>query len=146
MLKIKPEELKEIEHFANNHPTGRLLTEMKSWNFQTGDVLIRHIKASDGTRAVDVVSDSCPVPKKYRVIYIDSLGLPWIKQLSVRGGLGEKIYCLATVDANRYSYQVDPEQLEAILLGYKYDPRVEYKRMRTENPHYGGGNSEANKK
>ncbi len=139
MLKIKPEDLRSIERFAKEHPTGRLLSEMKNWNFQVGDVLIRNLRDHDGNQSVDVVSDNCKVPKKYRVVYMDALGVPWVKQLSVRGGLGDKIYCLATVDHNKLSYQVDPEQLEASLLGYKYDPRIEYKRMRADNPNYGKG-------
>lgn len=137
MLKIKPNDMASVENFAKNHPLGRLLAELKNWNFQVGDVLIREVKAYEGTKSIDMVSDTCQVPKKYRVVHIDNLGIPWVKQLSVRGGLGDKIYCLATVAAEKYSYQVDPEQLEASLLGYKYDPRVEYKRMRADNPEYG---------
>lgn len=136
MLRLRPEELKDVENFAKEHPTGKLLSEMKSWGFQVGDVLIRSIKNNDGTLSVDTLS-SIEVPKKYKVVLIDSLGVPWIKQLSVRGGLGSKMYCLATMDPGRFAYRVDPEQLEAFLLGYKYDPRIEYKRMRSENPNYG---------
>jgi hypothetical protein len=89
-----------------------------------------------------MVSDVCQVPKKYRVVFIDALGVPWVKQLSVRGGLGNRMYCLATVDPGRYHYMVDPEQLEAILLGYKYDSRREYKQMRSQNPNYGRDKNE----
>lgn len=145
MLKIKPDDLKAIEQFAKGHPSGRLLSEMKNWAFSAGDVLIRTVKDYEGTVSTDMVSDTCKVPKKYRVVFIDDLSVPWVKQLSVRGGLGDKIYCLAVVDHNRYSYQVDPEMLEASLLGYKYDPRIEYKRMRTENPEYGNGDKSETK-
>jgi hypothetical protein len=138
MLKLKPDEMKEVEHFAREHPLGKVLTEMKHWKFAVGDVLVRFVKEEGGT-SVDLVSEVCQVPKKYRVVLVDELGIPWVKQLSVRGGMGNKLYCLASVDAGRYHYQVDPEQLEAILLGYRYDPRCEYRKMREANPEYGSG-------
>lgn len=145
MLRLKPEELKNIEHFANNHPTGKLLTQFKSWGFQIGDVLVRYVISPDGSQSVDMLGDNTAVPKKYKVVFIDDIGVPWIKQLSVRGGLGSKLYCLATIDVHRFTYKVDPEQLDAALLGYKYDARVEYKKMRDENPTYGGAKGDETK-
>lgn len=138
MLKLKPSETQEIEQFASQHPLGKLLSEMKHWKFSVGDVLVRFTKEDGGAQSIDMVSETCQVPKKYRVVIVDDLGVPWVKQLSVRGGMGNRLYCLATMDTGRYHFQVDPEQLEAILLGYKYDPRVEYKQMRDSNPGYGG--------
>jgi hypothetical protein len=137
MLLLKPDEMKDVERFAKEHPFGRLLAEMKNWQFQVDDILIRTFKDLDGNSSVEMVSAECQVPKKYRVMLIDDVGIPWVKQLSVRGGLGVKLYCLANVDIERYKYKVDPEQLEATLLGVKYDPRIEYKRMRKDKPEYG---------
>jgi hypothetical protein len=135
---LSPNDLKEIEAFKAHSPMGRLLVEMRDiWKFSVGDVLIRH-KMIEDSRDVDMVSDACPVPKKFRVMYIDDLGVPWIKQLSVRGGLGTKLTNLIEAwGSGRYRYSVDPEQIDSILLGYKYDPRIEYKRLRNENPEYG---------
>ena len=146
MVNLKPDEVIEISRFAKEHPTGRLLSEMREWKFEVGDVLIRHVRnTDDGSTSVDMVSDACQVPKKYRVVHIDALGIPWVKQLSVRGGLGSRMYCIATVDPGRYHYTVDPEQVEAALLGYRYDARIEYRRMRSENPNYGDGGSRETK-
>lgn len=142
MLRLKPEELKDVEKFAKEHQIGKLLSEIKTWGFQVGDVLIRTTKTSDGKSEVDTMNDASGVPKKFKVVFIDDLGIPWIKQLSVRGGLGNKMHCLATMDVHRHSYKIDPEQLDAFLLGYKYDPRIEYKRMRTDNPNYGKNSNE----
>lgn len=136
MIYLDAADVKNIERFSKEHPTGMLLNEMRNWKFQIGDVLIRHI-INDTTKNIDYVSETCQVPKKYRVVYIDELSIPWIKQLSVRGGMGEKIVCLANTDIRLYRYQVDPEQLDAALLGHNYDPRAEYKRMRNNNPNYG---------
>ncbi len=135
---VTPSELQDIENFKQNHPTGRLLAELRNvWQFQVGDVLIRH-KVEGTSSDLDVVSDACPIPKKFRVMFIDELGMPWIKQLSVRGGLGSKLMAMADAWSNgKYRYSVDPELVDSILLGYKYDPRIEYKKMRDENPEYG---------
>lgn len=135
---ISPSDLKEIEHFKTHHPTGRLLVEIKeAWKFSVGDILVRYLIDSKD-KSLDLISEVCPVPKKFRVMYIDDLGIPWVKQLSVRGGLGTRLASL--VDSwsfGKYRYIVDPEQTDSILLGYKYDPRIEYKRLRDENPSYG---------
>ena len=135
---LSPSNIKDIESFKVHHPIGRLLVEIKdAWKFAVGDVLVRY-KMTPNDREIDQVSDACPVPKKFRVMYIDDLGVPWVKQLSVRGGLGTKLMSL--VDAwgsGKYRYVVDQEQIDSILLGYKYDPRIEYKRLRDEDPNYG---------
>lgn len=140
MLRLKPEELKEVENFAKETQLGKLLTEMKTWGFQVGDVLVRTTRTHENKHEIDMMNDASGVPKKFKVVFIDDLGIPWIKQLSVRGGLGNKMYCLANMDAHRHNYKIDPEQLDAFLLGYKYDPRIEYKRMRSDNPNYGKSN------
>lgn len=134
---LTPSDIKDIEAFKQS-PTGRLLLEIRdAWKFSTGDVLVRY-KIDGDSKDIDLVSDVCPIPKKFRVMYIDDLGIPWIKQLSVRGGLGTKLMSLAdSWNHGRYKYTVDPEQADSILLGYKYDPRIEYKRLRNENPDYG---------
>jgi hypothetical protein len=135
---LSPSDIKDIESFKAHHPIGRLLVEMKdAWKFAVGDVLVRY-KTSPNDQEIDLVSDACPVPKKFRVMHIDDLGVPWVKQLSVRGGLGTKLMSLVDAwGAGRYRYVVDQEQIDSILLGYKYDPRIEYKRLRDEDPNYG---------
>lgn len=141
MSALKPTDIQDIMNFAKEHPLGKLLTEMKNWQFSVGDTLIRFKKMPDGHMQLDNVSDKCPVPKKFKVIHVDDLGLPWVRQLSVRGGLGSTLYCLANNSVELYRYQVDPEQLDSILLGTRYDPRAEYRNMRENNPNYGGNNT-----
>ncbi len=126
----------QISMFTDHHPTGTLLKEYHGWKFEIDNILIRRLTRFNHNR-LDLVSEQCMVPKKFRVVVIDKLGVPWVKQLSVRGGLGKRIICLAH-DAGSWHYEIDPEQIEAILLGHRYDPREEYRRMRNENPGYGG--------
>jgi hypothetical protein len=135
---LSSSDIKNIEAFKACHPIGRLLTEVKDvWKFSVGDTLVRY-KMHEYPRELDLVSDACPVPKKFRVMKIDDLGVPWVKQLSVRGGLGTQLTNLVEGWCNgRYRYAVDPEQIDSILLGYKYDPRIEYRKLRNENPSYG---------
>lgn len=137
-MALKPNDLIEIQEFADNHPIGKILSEMRNWHFSVGDVLVRTKRMPDGAWIQDHVSETCPVPKKFRVIHIDELGIPWIRQLSVRGGMGTALTCLVNSNVELFKYKVDPEQLDSILLGIKYDPRSEYRRMRDSNPKYGG--------
>lgn len=141
---LKPKDLSDIKNFLENSPHAKAIREYNRWKFEVGDVIIRYTKSYDGTKSPDMVSQTCPVPKKYRVVYIDELNVPWVKQVLVRGGLGSKLFCLLNYNNPNSTWELDPEQVDASLLGYKYDPRVEYKRMRTENPGYGG--KKANKK
>lgn len=135
---LKPKELKDVENFLQNSPVAKMIREYNNWKFELGDVLVKYRQDYEGNRTIDIVSEVCPVPKKYRVVLIDDLGIPWVKQISVRGGLGNKLYCILNYSQPNVRWEVDPEQVDATLLGYKYDPRAEYKRMRTENPGYGG--------
>lgn len=136
MKHLKAKDLEDIKKFHDHSPQARMVRELTSWKFNVNDVLVRY-SVTDGNKTLDKVSEACPVPKKFRVLHVDELGIPWVKQLSVRGGLGNKLYCLMNY-VNNYTWEVDPEQIDAVLLGYKYDPRAEYRRMRNENPQYGG--------
>lgn len=138
MNNLKPKDIEDIKKFHLQSPQSKIVKEYLSWKFNIGDVLVRTATTFNNNETIiDKVSESCPVPKKFRVLYIDELGIPWVKQLSVRGGLGNKMYCLMNY-VNNYSWKIDPEQIDAVLLGYKYDPRAEYRRMRNENSEYGG--------
>ena len=137
MKNLKQKDIEDIKKFHSHSPQSRMIKEFLSWKFSVDDVLIRHTHNHNSDRSVDIVSEVCPVPKKFRVLHIDELGIPWVKQLSVRGGLGNKMYCLMNY-VNNYKWEVDPEQVDALLLGYKYDPRTEYRRMRDDDPNYGG--------
>jgi len=136
---LKPKELEDIKSFLASNPIAQLLREFSNWSFEVGDVLVKYkILSASQTKNIENVSQACPIPKKYRIVHIDDLGIPWVKQISVRGGLGNKLYCILNYSQPNTVWEIDPEQIEALLLGYKYDPRAEYKRMRTEDPSYGG--------
>lgn len=137
MENLKAKDVDDIKRFHSQSPLAKTIREYNSWKFGEGDILIRYSTDHKNNKMLDKVSEVCPVPKKFRVLHIDELGIPWVKQLSVRGGLGNKMYCLMNY-INNYTWEVDPEQIDAVILGYKYDPRAEYRRMRDTNPEYGG--------
>lgn len=141
MKYLKPKDIEDINRFASTSPLAKMLKNLKTWNFSVGDVIVRYTVDSRGNKNLDLVSTRCPVPKKFRVLHIDDLGVPWVKQLSVSGGLGNKLYCLMNYIHN-FQWEVDPEQIDSIILGHQYDPRAEYKRMRNSNPDYGSDANE----
>jgi len=130
---LKTQETKTVRLFLDNHPSAKMIQNYRQWlQLKENDVLVRD--RMDG--AVDMVSEQCSVPKKFKVIHIDELGFPWVKNINVRGGLGTKLYNLSESPA--FTYKVDPEQLDCLLLGGKYDPRAQYREWRKLNPKYGG--------
>jgi len=128
---VSAKNLEDVKIFSTETYLGRLLVELRDvWKFSIGDVLVRQA-VYDGSSSLDLVSIACPVPKKFKVVHIDDLGMPWVKQLSVKGGFGTRFSPLAeTWSYGEYRFSVDPEQIDSILLGYKYDPRIEYKQLR----------------
>ncbi len=140
---LKPSEMKDIENFLNTSPVAKQIRQYNSWTFEVGDVLVKYKTDWQGSSSVEQVSTTCPVPRKFKIIYIDKERIPWVKQVSVRGGLSNKLICLINHNQPNTTWEVDPEQAEALLLGYPYDPRAEYKNMRTENPAYGGNAKKA---
>jgi len=134
---LKPKEQLAVDNFLKQHHTARLLRNFKSWqDFKLDDIIVRYRIDENETEKIDNVSVECTVPKKFKIVHIDELGCPWVKNVNVRSGLGNKLYCL--VDSPNYRYQVDPEILDCILIGVKYDPRAQYRSWRQENPNYGG--------
>jgi hypothetical protein len=137
--RLKPEDEITIKRWKDNDYLAiylKVLNEYRGIN--VGDVLI---KKSKTTGDVVNMSGTCPIPIKYKVVYIDEdIGVLWLKQISVRGGLGKKLYPITNFSPTSFKFEIDPEKIEAEILGIKYDPRINYKRMRDINPNYGKEN------
>ena len=140
-MSLSPANEKEIKEYLLNSTTAMIIRQFHVWqNMREGDVLIRQRRYMRGPQvnwSVEEVSDRCRVPRKFKIVKIDHLGLPWVKQISVRGGMGQKLHCLVD-GVSQYRYEQDPEISMAILLGVSYDPREQYKRWRQNNPTYSG--------
>lgn len=131
---LKPDDETTIQRWHDNHHTARMLKALKSWSdLEVGEVLVRRDVSSGN---LVEVSGTCKVPQKFKIVHIDNLGVPWIKRMSVRGGLSSKLYPMTHFEPERFTFEVDPEKIDAMLLGIKYDARLEYKRMRDSNPNY----------
>jgi hypothetical protein len=133
--------LAEIKEARDTHPNSILIREWHLWQeYEVGDVLIRQKRVGYGAKVkwiIDEVSAKCPVPRKFKIVHIDELMIPWVKQVSVRGGLGNKLIPL-TDTTTSYRFELDPEMEVAVLLGVEYEPRAQYKNWRQNNPDYGG--------
>lgn len=134
---LKDSEKEAIKMFLTHHPQAKILRQYQDWlHFKTGDILIRYRINNEGKERIDPVSAECSVPKKFKIVYIDpETKIPWVKNVNVRGGLGSRIYSLT--ESTGFVYQPDPEAVDAILMGTRYDPRAQYRSWRRENPNYG---------
>lgn len=136
---LSSKNLKDIEALRATSPKLLIIKEYKNLlGLKIGDVLIRFPKR-DGVELKDVntVTLTCKVPNKFKVVFIDQDGVPWLKQIQVKGGLAKNIVN-PVMHAEVWSYKIDPRQTESIILDIKYDPREEYKTFRKNNPNYGG--------
>lgn len=132
---LKPSDIEAMKRWMDNDSTAQILKTLKDQvDLEVGEVLVkRDLVNNDLVK----VSGTCPIPRKYKVVAIDELGVPWLKQVSVRGGLGTKLYPITHFVPTRFKFEIDPEKVDSELLGTTYDPRIEYKRMRDANPDYG---------
>ena len=128
---MKPNEEKSIQHFLNYHPIAKLLREAQTWHYNVGDVLIRYTINENGRLTPQLISNSILIPIKYRVVYVDELGVPWVKRISVSKGLGTALRNLAEMSVNS-TFRIDPQQINAQLLETSYDPRDEYREYRNQ--------------
>lgn len=132
---LKPSDEATIEQWHTHDSLALILRAVKEWSdFEIGEVLVKRDLSNNN---LVEVSGQCRIPKKWKIVHIDDLGIPWIKVVSVRGGLGNKLEPMTKFQPNRFRFEIDPEKLDALLLGVRYDPRIEYKRMRDANPNYG---------
>lgn len=115
-----------IEDFLNYNPIAKLLREAQTWHYNIGDVLIRYTVNDNGRLIPQFISSLILIPIKYRIIYIDELGVPWVKRISVSKGLGKALRNLAEMSYNS-TFRIDPRQTNAQILETPYDPRDEYR-------------------
>ncbi len=132
-ITLSEEDLKSIRLNLEG-PHAHLLREMKKWVFNVGDVVVRYHKTKDGKRGpICTVSDTNKAPKKFKVVHIDELGIPHLKIITKDGNkLSQTIMCLANQDHASFTFELDPELAECILMDNVdgYDPMAAAKANR----------------
>ena len=130
---LHSEHIQTIEIYHKHSEHASILRMSKTWNnFQVGDVLISYYMDHNGKKStLRHVSDKCPTPKKFQIVYKDKLGMPWLRHIRVAGGLGDKIFAMSFYHST-YVFVVDPIYIDSMLLNFKYDPRQEYKNFKKE--------------
>ncbi|NVM33953.1 MAG: hypothetical protein HWN81_00055 [Candidatus Lokiarchaeota archaeon] len=89
--------------------------------FKVGDTLIRYNKRSNKVIKID------GIPERYIVARNDN-GIVYVKKILKSGKLGTGIEAIAVEDFDNYEYQIDPAQIDSVLLGTEFDPRNARKR------------------
>lgn len=131
IYKVSEKEINKIKAAVEYLLPIMVINAHKDTNFDVGDVIIKE-KLEDGAWQPELMPNSDSVPKKYRVVHKDEYDVCWIKQISVRKGLGKALKCTLDINYKTERWKLDPEQLNSIILGDKYDPREQYRAFREQ--------------
>jgi hypothetical protein len=130
---IDSKELEIIERQQKSSPIHRYAEYKAYYDFNEGDVLVKYWRYVDYQTQKTIkepvyVSQFSKVPKKYMVVHKDSVGFCWIKQISVKTGetIGGAMPIMSLNGYDRGSFEVDPEQATADLLGQDYSFKDQY--------------------
>lgn len=116
----------------------RSLKQMQEYNFIEGDILIH--KTLDWT-GVDVewvtekFSGITQAPRKYKVVHVDDVGLPYVQRIGMKGGVIGDIKCLAGYDDSSDVFIHDPDFIDHQIIADDddtFDPQEVYKENRDE--------------
>lgn len=97
------------------------LREVASKNFKVGDYLIKYIFRHN-TWAPCAIHEDTKQLRKYRVVHVDELGVPFLRGIKVSGGYYSAAVNLATITPNYERYELDPEYVDSMILETDYDP------------------------
>lgn len=109
-------------------------------NFQENDILIKQTRgycehAEDYRWFTEEFSSSNSAPRKYKVVHVDDVGLPYIMKVSMKGELCGDMKCIAGYDLNYTKFEYDPDFIDHQILadeGEDFDPQEVYKEKRDE--------------
>ncbi len=104
------------------------------YNFEIGDVLVQKYTVynfDDPTQkkwATETISSTSRMPQRYLVVFKDELDFPYLVKIKAHNGkLGDAVVCICDFNIDNIRFEVDPDYVEAELLGTKYDIKSTYK-------------------
>jgi hypothetical protein len=144
---LTPEEiLKATEKARTNkkaievHET---LKRFKDISFEEGDFLIRYDARWDWDSdtedhkiwEIERFSDTNDAYRKYKVVHVDEVGLPYVQKVLFNGNMSGEAKCLAGYDLDWTMFKYDPDFSDHHLLmeeGDHFDPLELYKEKKSE--------------
>ena len=131
IYRVSEKEINKIKLAAEHLLPVMIVAAQRNIDFDVGDVIVKE-KFESGAWQPELMPNSEHVPKKYRVVYKDEYEVCWVKQISVRKGLGKALKCTLDINYKTERWKLDPEQLNSIILGEKYDPREQYRTFKEQ--------------
>lgn len=136
------EAFEEAIYMSRNRKADKVhdtLEVMQHIHFQVGDVLIKKEKhLGDDDELVwttEPFSSVNSAPRKYEVVHVDKVGLPYVSKISMKGAYCGDIKCMAGFDFDWQKFEYDQDFLDHQILAEedeKFDPQEVYKEKRDE--------------
>jgi hypothetical protein len=99
----------------------------KAKQFKLDDYLVLYV--SDARGVMQLKNNSYGAPVKYKVVYVNSNGIPFIKQVNKKGNpIGNIFSCVGSREdtfrsmEQTFEFMLDPDFADSILLQDQYDP------------------------
>lgn len=126
-----------IENQSRDNQVHQYFDNVIPYDFKVGDYLIRLIRdfypngQPKGDWRVVKISPKSPINKKFKVVYVDKYGVPYVKHIKVNGELGG-IICMASMNFQQSKFEPDPEHMDHIILdgGDNFEPLATYKESK----------------
>lgn len=140
------EEIEDASFSARNKKAEEVfevLKRFKDITFEEGDYLLRYDAEwdwdlPDGEEKVwkiELFSETNKSPRKYKVVYVDEAGLPYVQKVLFNGEMSGSATCLAGFDLDWTTFKPDPDFMDHHLLMEEediFDPLQVYKEKRNE--------------
>lgn len=133
--KLDKEDLERVKHTVSNNPAYFWLRIQERSQFEVGDVLIKMINQNywdedeKRTYKPEMVSEKSRCNRKYQCVYVDELGVPWLKVIKINGELGDNLICAADQDPSFSFWAADPDYAEHLILaadGQEFNPAATF--------------------
>ena len=143
---MSAEEIIKIREASRNKKAEEVYEVLKRFldiTFEEGDYLLRYNAEWDWKSdeedkkkwKVELFSEKNQTPRKYKVVYVDEVGLPYVQKVLFNGEMSGSAICLAGFDLDWTMFKPDPDFVDHHLLMEEedvFDPLQVYKEKRSE--------------